>query len=86
MVPLRLVVRLVAVAECDGDLDALRERLEQQHRASLNGRADVEAKLSHLGDLVQRLSAVGLEGASLAGTVPADKPDTFAGALSAVDR
>ena len=64
---------LVAVAECEGDLEALRERLEQQHRGSLNGRADVEAKLSHLGDLVQRLSVAGLDAASLAGTVPADK-------------
>jgi len=64
---------LVAVAECEGDLDGLRERLEQQHRLSLNGRPDMEAKLSHLGDLVQRLSAAGLDAASLAGTVPADK-------------
>ena len=64
---------LVAVAACEGHLDALRERLEQQHRESLNGRADVEAKLSHLGDLVQRLSAAGLDAASLAATVPADK-------------
>lgn len=64
---------LVAVAECDGDLDALRARLEQQHRASLNGRSDVEAKLSHLSDLGQRLSAASLDAASLAGTATADK-------------
>ena len=30
---------LVAVAECEGDLEALRERLEQQHRGSLRRNA-----------------------------------------------
>ena len=64
---------LVAVGECDGDLDALRERLEHQHRGSMNGRDDVEAKLSHLNDLVQRLRAADLDAASLVGTIPADR-------------
>lgn len=64
---------LVAVAECEGDLESLRERLEQQHRRSLSGRTDIEAKLSHLRDLAQRLSSACLDATSLAGTVPPDK-------------
>ena len=63
---------LVAVASFDGDLDALEHELVGRVRSSLHGRTDVEAKLSHLADLRDRMSAAGVSPAVLAG---ADEPD-----------
>lgn len=64
---------LVAVTAFDGSLDALEAELVGRLRSSLHGRADVEAKLSHLADLRVRLSAAGVDLASLAGVEDADK-------------
>lgn len=64
---------IVSVAEFDGDLCAMRAALEEQHRDSLQGRRDVEAKLSHLANLAQWLTAAGTDAASLAASEPADQ-------------
>lgn len=64
---------MVAVSDFDADLDALRAALEQRLRESLHGRRDVEAKLSHLADLRERLSGAGLDVEALARHEPADK-------------
>lgn len=64
---------LVAVREFGGDLDRLQVALEQRLR-SLTGRRDVEAKLSHLADLRERLAGAGLGPAALAEHETVDKP------------
>lgn len=62
---------IVAVGDFGGDFDALETELIGRFR-SLHGRRDVEAKLSHLADLRNRLGAAGIEAVVLAG---ADEPD-----------
>lgn len=57
---------LVATSDFGGDLDAVRIALEQRLRGSLSGRHDVEAKLSHLADLRERLSHAGADVRTLA--------------------
>jgi hypothetical protein len=52
---------MVAASDFGADLDALRVALEQRLRGSLHGRRDVEAKLSHLADLRERMSEAGLD-------------------------
>jgi hypothetical protein len=47
--------------------------LEEQHRVSLHGRDDVEAKLSHLANLRQRLDAAAVGVATLAAIATQDK-------------
>jgi hypothetical protein len=63
---------LVATSDFGGDLDALRLALEQRLRDTLSGRRDVEAKLSHLADLRERLSAAGAGVRTLATCEAAD--------------
>lgn len=60
---------LVAVLDHGGDLDGLEAVLVEALRGHLWGRRAVEAKLSHLADLRERLRAAELEPARL---VPAD--------------
>jgi hypothetical protein len=62
---------IVAAGDFGGDLDALEAVLIGRLR-SLHGRGDVEAKLSHLADLRDRLRAAGIDAAVLAA---ADEPD-----------
>jgi hypothetical protein len=64
---------LVVVSEFGGDLSALQAALEEQHRASVQSRTDVEAKLSHLADLRRRLEAADLDVRELAAAAPTDK-------------
>lgn len=65
---------LVAVQDFASDLDALEAELVGRLRSPY-GRADVEAKLSHLDDLRRRLDAAGLGASALAA---ADEPDKAA--------
>ena len=65
---------LVATTAFDGDLDALEAELVGRLRSSLHGRADAEAKLSHLADLRTRLSAAGVDLVTLTRVDDADKP------------
>jgi hypothetical protein len=58
---------LVAVTDFAGDLDALEHELVGRLLSSLHGRTDVEAKLSHLADLRDRMTAAGVSPAVLAG-------------------
>lgn len=62
----------VAVADFGGDLDALEAELVARLR-SRHGRRDVEAKLSHLADLRDRLGASGVDARALAAAGKADK-------------
>jgi hypothetical protein len=55
---------LVALADHDGDLDALAEPLEQRGRFS--GGGTVEAKLSHLDDLKRRMAEADVDARALA--------------------
>ena len=64
---------LVAVTSFDGDLDALDRELVSRLRSSLHGRTDVEAKLSHLADLRDRMTAAGVSPAVLAGAADPDQ-------------
>lgn len=57
---------LVATSDFGGDLDTVRLALEQRLRGSLSGRHDVEAKLSHLADLRERLARAGANVRTLA--------------------
>lgn len=61
---------VVAVADHDGDLDALAAAIEDGGRSS--GSGTVEAKLSHLDDLTRRLAEAGIDAAKLAGDAKAD--------------
>jgi hypothetical protein len=61
---------VVAVADHDGDPDALAAAIEDGGRSS--GSGTVEAKLSHLDDLRLRLTAAGIDAAKLPGDVDAD--------------
>ncbi len=63
---------IVAVADFGGDLDALEAEMIARLRSSRHGRRDVEAKLSHLADLRDRLAGSGIEAAAL---TAADEPD-----------
>ena len=63
---------IVAVGDFGGDLDALEAELIGRLR-SLRGRRDVEAKLSHLADLRDRLGAAGIAAVVLADADEADK-------------
>jgi hypothetical protein len=63
---------LVTVASFGGDTDALRAELVRRLRASLHGRHDVEAKLSHLTDLRARMDAAGIDASVLASASDAD--------------
>lgn len=65
---------IVAVGDFGGDLDALEAELIG-HLRSLHGRGDVEAKLSHLADLRDRVRAADIDVRVLAG---ADEPDKAA--------
>jgi len=65
---------LIAVAEFDGDLDALQRELVTRLRPSWSDRHSVEAKLSHLADLRTRLRTTGLDVAVLASGAQPDKP------------
>jgi len=64
---------LVAVTDFGGNLDSLQAELVGRHRSSLHGRADVEAKLSHLADLRSRMAHAGIDAAALGGYEPVDK-------------
>ena len=55
---------VVALADHDGDLDALGEAIENQGPTS--GAGVVESKLSHLDDLKRRLADAGLDAHTLA--------------------
>jgi hypothetical protein len=55
---------LVALADHDGDLDALAERLEERGR--LSGGGTVEAKLSHLDDLKRRMAEADVDARAVA--------------------
>lgn len=61
---------VVAVADHDGDPDALAAAIEDGGRSS--GSGTVEAKLSHLDDLRLRLTAAGIDAAKLPGDADAD--------------
>lgn len=61
---------VVAVADHDGDLDALAGAIEGGSRSL--GSGTVEAKLSHLDELRPRLTAAGIDAAKLAGDADAD--------------
>lgn len=61
---------VVAVADHDGDPDALAAAIEDGGRSS--GSGTVEAKLSHLDDLRLRLTAAGTDAAKLPGDADAD--------------
>ena len=61
---------VVAVADHDGDLDALAAAIEDGGRSS--GSSTTEAKLSHLDDLTRRLAEAGIDAAELAGDAGAD--------------
>lgn len=63
---------IVAIGDFGGDLDALEGDLIGRLR-SLHGREDVEAKLSHLADLRDRLGAAGIDAGVLAAADEADK-------------
>lgn len=63
---------IVAVGDFGGDLNALEAELIGRLR-SLQGRRDVEAKLSHLADLRNRLGAAGVDAGVLADADEADK-------------
>lgn len=63
---------IVAVGDFGGDLNALEAELIRRLR-SLHGRRDVEAKLSHLTDLRDRLGAGGIDAGVLAAADEADK-------------
>lgn len=62
---------IVAVGDFGGDLDALEAELIGRLRL-LHGRGDVEAKLSHLADLRDRLGVAGIDAGVLAA---ADEPE-----------
>ena len=64
---------LVAMTAFDESLDGLQAELVARLRSSLHGRRDVEAKLSHLADLRARLSAAGVDIATLARVEDPDK-------------
>ena len=55
---------VVAIADHDGDLDALAEAIENQGRTF--GGATVESKLSHLDDLKRRMADAGVDAHALA--------------------
>ena len=61
---------VVAVADHDGDLDALAAAIDDGKRSF--GSATVEAKLSHLDDLKHRLSEAAVDARVLAGDTPLD--------------
>jgi hypothetical protein len=61
---------VVAVADHDGDLDALAAAIEDGDRSFWSD--TVEAKLSHLDDLRLRLTEAGIGAAKLAGDSDAD--------------
>lgn len=63
---------LVAAGDFGGDLDALEAELIGRLR-SLHGRGDVEAKLSHLAGLRDRMGAAGVDATVLAAADEADK-------------
>lgn len=77
---------LVATSDFGGDLDALRRALEQRLRDTLSGRRDVEAKLSHLAELRERLSAAGAEGRTLARYEAADSTSAATATLAKARR
>jgi hypothetical protein len=61
---------VVAVADHEGDLDALAATIEDGGRSY--GSGTVEAKLSHLDDLRLRLTEAGIDAAKLSGDADAD--------------
>jgi hypothetical protein len=61
---------VAAMADHDGDLDALAATIEDGSRSFWSG--TVEAKLSHLDDLRLRLTESGIDAAALAGDAEAD--------------
>ena len=61
---------VVALADYDGDLDALAAAIEDGGRSF--GGTTVEAKLSHLDDLKRRLAEAGIDAGALAGSDKAD--------------
>lgn len=61
---------MVALADHDGDLDALAQAIEEAGRLSGGGTA--EAKLSHLDDLKRRLAEAGVDAGGLAAGEDAD--------------
>jgi hypothetical protein len=61
---------VVALADHDGDLDALVAAIEDRGGSFLSG--TVEAKLSHLDDLRLRLTEARIDAAALAGDAGAD--------------
>ena len=63
---------IVAVGDFGGDLSALESELIGRLRSS-HGRRDVEAKLSHLADLRDRLGSAGIDASVLAAAGEADK-------------
>ena len=63
---------IVAVGDFGGDLDALEAELIERLR-SLHGRRDVEAKLSHLADLRDRLATSSIDATVLAAAEDPEK-------------
>ena len=63
---------LVAAGEFAADLDALERDLVARLRSSLHGRRDLEAKLSHLTDLRERMTAAGVDVTALASSAEPD--------------
>ena len=61
---------VVALADHDGDLDALAQAIEEGGR--LSGAGTAEAKLSHLDDLKRRLADAGIDARTLAAGEDAD--------------
>ena len=76
---------IVAVADFGGDLDALETELIGRLR-SLHGRRDVEAKLSHLADLRDRLGASGVDAVVLADANEADRTTLAKARRKVLDR
>ena len=62
----------VGAHDFGGDLDALEVELVGRLRSSRHGRRDVEAKLSHLADLRERMATSGIDATAL---TAADEPD-----------
>ena len=62
---------VVALADHDGDMDALAQSIE--HNGRLSGGGTAEAKLSHLDDLKRRIVAAGVDARQLVGGEDADQ-------------
>ena len=77
---------LVAITMFDRSLDALEADLVGRLRSSLHGQGDVEAKLSHLADLRNRLRAAGVDLLTVARVEDANKPTVAKAARKILDQ